>query len=434
MRLDERVVPDVRPADDLAGGRAPGWGAPGRRRGIAVAVVLAVLLSLVGGLRSADDLRRAAAVIAADEPMSASDKTVLADLWRVYKDTYLEEGTRRTVDVQRGAVTTSEGQGYTMLRAVWMDDRQTFAESWQWTKDNLQREDFRMARQFGQRPDGSYGVREDLGGSRSATGADVDIAFALLMAYSRWKDDDYLYDALPVIHSVWEKSVVEVDDRPVLVADDPERANSEKLLVNPSHFAPYAYRVFARVDAGHDWPALVDNSYALLQELDRRPLDAGGVGDLPPDWVHLDRRTGDLRAVSSAVTTHWGHEGLPLPWRLALDATWYGEQRAHRLLERHAPLGRTWTADHRLVGNPSRDDAPAGEQEAAPAVYGGAMGYFTVVEPALAREVYDDELLPLYDSDAGGLAGPLGYYDSNWVWFGMALHLDELPNLNVTEE
>ena len=54
--------------------------------------------------------------------------------------------------------------------------------------------------------------------------------------------------------------------------------------------------------------------------------------------------------------------------------------------------------------------------------------------PDLADEVYTDELLPLYDLDTGDLDERLSSYDSNWVWFGMALHLDELPNLNVSEE
>ena len=62
------------------------------------------------------------------------------------------------------------------------------------------------------------------------------------------------------------------------------------------------------------------------------------------------------------------------------------------------------------------------------------MGYLDTVRPDLADEVYTDALLPLYDPDTGDLAQELSYHDSTWVWFGMALHLDELPNLNVTEE
>jgi endoglucanase len=432
MRLDERAVPEVFAHDSLPR-RDAGQRARRRRRGIAAVVAVAVGVTVVGGLRLADDVQRAAEVIAADEPMVASDKTVLADLWRAYTETYIESGTNRTMDLQDGGVTTSQGQSYTMLRAVWMDDQQTFAESWQWTKDNLQRDDWLLARRFGERPDGSYGIQDELGGADSATDADVDVAFALLMAYSRWQQDDYLYDALPVIDAVWEQSVVLVDGAPVLVADDLQGTDADQVLVNPSYLAPYAYRVFARVDPGHDWSGLVDSSYALLEELADEPLDADRSAGLPPDWVHVDRRTGEFSAVGGDLTTRFGHDALRLPWRLALDRAWYGEERALRLLEGQSVLAESWTGQGRLVAAYDRDGAPAAGDE-APALYGGAMGYFTTVRPDLADEVYTDELLPLYDPDTGDLAEQLSYYDSNWVWFGMALHLDELPNLNVSEE
>ena len=433
MRLDEQVVPDALTDDDPRLRPTVGRRGHRRRRGTAIALVVAVVVAVVGGIRLADDVQRAATVIAADEPMVASDKTLLADLWRTYTETYLEPGSNRTMDLQDGAVTTSEGQGYTMLRAVWMDDQQTFAESWQWTKDNLQREDSLLASRFGELADGSYGIQEDLGGGTSVTGADVDVALALLMAYSRWQQDDYLYDALPLVSAVWEESVVPVDGRPVLAANDLERVNGGQVLVNPSHLAPYAYRVFARVDPDHDWSGLVDSSYALLEELAQQPLDAREAAGLPPDWVHLDRRTGEFSAPGGDLTTGFGREAQRLPWRLALDHTWYGDERALRLLEGQSVLADSWTGQGRLVAAYDRDGTPAADDE-APAVYGGAMGYFDTVRPDLADEVYTDELLPLYDPDTGELNRPLSYYDSNWVWFGMALHLDELPNLNVSEE
>ncbi len=402
-----------------------------RRHSVAVVVVLAVLLSIVGGLVQ-PALHRAIAAVAADRPMVRSQDAALTDLWRVYKDVYLQPGTRRTTDLQNGGITTSEGESYTMLRAVWMDDQQTFAASWQWTKDNLQRADHRLAWRFGKRPDGSYGVQTQIGGNNSATDADVDVAFALLMAYSRWKQDTYLYDALPLIASIWEKSVVLVGGRPVLTSDDVQPENPLKVLVNPSYFAPYAYRVFAKVDRHHQWQALTDNGYALLTQLDQKPLDARAAAGLPPDWVYLDRSTGQLSAVGGRLTTDFGYDALRLPWRLALDYSWYGDQRARRLLQRESLLARDWTRDHRLAAGYSRDGTPAAAYE-APAMYGGAMGYFTVIRPDLARAVYARELLPLYDPNTEGLSRPLSYYDSNWVWFGMALHLHQLPNLTVTQ-
>ena len=201
MPRDELSRPQPPTRDEITDGRI----GPRRRKvaGIALAAVLAVAGTAAIPLE--DDIRAAVQVVAADEPIVVSDKTVLVDLWRVYRDIHLEEGTGRTIDHQAGGITTSEGQSYTMLRAVWMDDQPTFAQSWQWTKDNLQREDRLLAWKFGERSDGSFGVQEQVGGGNSATDADVDIAFALLMAYSRWQDDDYLDDALPLIEAIWQQ-------------------------------------------------------------------------------------------------------------------------------------------------------------------------------------------------------------------------------------
>ena len=433
MRLDEKIVPDVTPADRPAPRRRVGRHAARRPRGVAAAIALAVGATVVGGVVLADDVRRTASVIAADEPMIASEKSVLADLWRDYKEIYLEEATGRTMDLQDGTVTTSEGQGYTMLRAVWMDDQETFARSWQWTKDNLQRDDSLLAGRFGERVDGSYGIQDDLGGAISATDADVDIAFALLMAYSRWQQDDYLYDAVPIIEAIWERSVLPVEGEPVLMADDLQGRNGDQVLLNPSYFAPYAYRVFAAVDPEHDWAGVVDSSYALLERLVAEPLEAGSTVGLPPERVRVDRRTGEFIAVTGDLSTRYSTDALRLPWRLALDHAWYGDERALRLLEEHAFLADAYLEHGRLVGAYYRDGTPAADYE-TPAMYGGAMGFFDTVRPELADEVYTEELLPLYDLDTGDLAERLSYHDSNWVWFGMALHFDELPNLNVTPE
>src|SRR3989344_2425096 len=74
------------------------------------------------------------------EPVVFSPKTMLISLWNDYKREYVEFN-GRTIDRQRNSVTTSEGQSYTMLRAVWLDDKDVFDKSWQWTEDNLQRPD-----------------------------------------------------------------------------------------------------------------------------------------------------------------------------------------------------------------------------------------------------------------------------------------------------
>lgn len=436
MSLDQ--VEGAGPAPSQHAPDGPDRGSRGsRRRGwltagavaVAVVLVLAVALQLTGGVRQA--VQR----VAADTPMVPSEDTALSDMWASYKTGFIEQGTGRTLDPSQGGITTSEGQSYTMMRAVWSDDRATFDSSWSWTKDNLQRPDRLLSWRFGPRADGTYGVQTDSGGQNAASDADVDVAFSLLMAYSRWQDDDYLYDALPLVNAVWQEEVVDVAGRPVLTANDLERNDTASVLVNPSYFAPYAYRAFARVDPQHDWAALVDSSYAVLQQVSADPLGGQAQGALAPDWVRLDRTTGAASVATGITTTtgsttDFGFEALRLPWRLALDARWNDEPRARALLEQQASvLGDAWETTGRWSAVYTHDGRPAVDYPST-AMYGGALGALELARPALAREVYRTELLPLYDPDTRSAKPGLGYYDANWAWFGMALHLDQLPDLN----
>src|SRR5688572_18211680 len=92
-------------------------------------------------------------------PLVFSSRNMFDSIWRNYKANYVEEGTFRTINKQQENVTTSEGQSYTMLRAVIMDDQETFDGAWQWTKDNLGREeDNLLSWLFGKDDDGEYKV------------------------------------------------------------------------------------------------------------------------------------------------------------------------------------------------------------------------------------------------------------------------------------
>ena len=105
--------------------------------------------------------------------LTFSPTELLAATWQSYKALYVD-ATYRTIDKQRG-VTTSEGQSYTMLRAVWMGDKATFDGSWKWTRENLAREtDNLFAWLWGAKSDGTNGVLSP----NSASDADSDIALA----------------------------------------------------------------------------------------------------------------------------------------------------------------------------------------------------------------------------------------------------------------
>ena len=74
-------------------------------------------------------------------PIIFSPRNELAALWSQYKTEYMEPGTNRVLDKQKDDITTSEGESYALLRAVWMDDQTSFDQSLKWTKDNLRRND-----------------------------------------------------------------------------------------------------------------------------------------------------------------------------------------------------------------------------------------------------------------------------------------------------
>ena len=60
--------------------------------------------------------------------------------WDAYKRIYIRaEG--NVVDPDRNGGTTSEGQGYAMLRAAWMRDEEAFNRTHRWAEQHLKRAD-----------------------------------------------------------------------------------------------------------------------------------------------------------------------------------------------------------------------------------------------------------------------------------------------------
>ncbi|HVU06762.1 MAG TPA: glycosyl hydrolase family 8 [Candidatus Paceibacterota bacterium] len=365
-------------------------------------------------------------------PPDFSQKTLLQAVWHHYKSEYLEQGTLRSLDKDQGGVTTSEGQSYIMLRSVWIDDKATFDIAWQWTKDNIQRKgDHLMSWLFGERPDGSYGVLTDRGGENTASDADIDIALSLLFASKRWGSDTYFGDAIGIIRDIWDREVVIISGKPYLLANDVEKQTSKKVLVvNPSYFAPYAFKAFKQADPDHDWLGLASTSYDVALESVKDPLDKASSAGLPPDWIGMDRDTGAIVSLSRAanVTTNFSFDALRLPWRFALDWEWNKDPRAKAVLDALGYLSSEWSGHKGIAYAYAHDGSRLTDSESA-AMYGGTIGYFMASDPSKAKEVYLSKLDALYDPNESTWRSPLSYYDENWAWFGMALYAGELRNL-----
>lgn len=369
--------------------------------------------------------------MASQVPIVFSERNMLNILWQDYKNEYIEKETGRTLDKQQNNITTSEGQAYTMLRAVWMDDKETFDKALKWNADNLKRkEDNLYSWLFGQKTNGSYGVLTERGGYNSATDADIDMAVALLFAHNRWGQDEYLSTAKNIIKDIWTKEIVIVGGKPYLAANNLEKFSSAKPIINPSYFAPYAFRMFDIVDPEHDWMAVVDSSYDLLEKTASSTLGASSTSGLPPDWIVLNKSTGQPEQTNIAnLSSNFSYDALRVPWRIALDHVWFKEPRAKAYLDKLEFLSAEWKNKHLISSVYGHDGTTIAEAE-APAMYGGAVGYFLVSDPEAAKDVYNEKLKFLFNQDTNSWKSPLSYYDSNWVWFGMGLYNNLLPELS----
>jgi len=355
---------------------------------------------------------------------------MLNALWETYKEDYWDASTGRTIDKQRGNITTSEGQSYTLLRAVWLDDKATFDLTWQWTKNNLQRtNDSLLSWLYGQKTDGSYGILTDQGGQNSASDADSDTALALLFASARWQHQSYKNEALRIIRAMWEHEVVTINGEPYFVANNLEKNSTTSAIINPSYLSPYAYKIFAVVDRQHAWNRVADSSYRILNEATTDSLDKNSSANLPPDWIVINVQTGKIQAAAgSGLTTNFSYDALRTPLRITLDWQWNGDSRAKSLLEKFSFLEKEWNKHQKIQAGYTHDGQPLSQTE-VPAFYGGTIGYFMSTNPKLAENIYKNKLQALYNTDSQTWKTGMSYYDDNLAWFGLALYNNFLINL-----
>jgi endo-1,4-beta-D-glucanase Y len=357
-----------------------------------------------------------------------SSYSLLSSSWDSYKAQFIL-GNGRTIDPTQHNITTSEAQGYALLRAVWIDDKPTFDRVYAFTIDNMKRpQDNLFGWRYGQMPNGKYGFLTG-GGNNSAADADSDIAFALLLASKRWNDPQYESKAVPIIKDLWKyETATGSGGKRYLIAGNWAQ-NQQKLIMNVSYFAPYEWREFAKADPKDNWLSLIDPAYTLLSDAGTAPLDkAKGVG-LPPDWIALDRQNGQLTAANiSNLTTNYSFDAMRTPWRIALDYQWYKDQRAYDYLKNsYAILAQDYEKNYTLASIYSHDGTRLNPSE-NPAMYATALGYFTLMNKSVAAQIYQNKIIRLYSNDQNTFNKNIPYYEQNWLWFGTALYNKFLSN------
>jgi endo-1,4-beta-D-glucanase Y len=218
--------------------------------------------------------------------------------------------------------TVSEGIGYGMLAAVYMNDRPTFDSLWR----------------YGQLHFNTKGLMSwhlDAGGNPldrgSASDGDVDMIWALIMASDQWSSTDYLNAAANMIQAMRQNSI---GPDGLLKPGDTWGGTT---LTNPSYFSPAYFRVFAVVVNDLVWARdIIDKNYAVLASITAPP----GANGLSPDWT-TDSGVVNMGLLTSAGTpggggtydnSTYGYDASRVPWRIAMDWCFNGEARAHTYL------------------------------------------------------------------------------------------------------
>lgn len=217
--------------------------------------------------------------------------------WKMYKARMLVDNGDGTMRIQRpenANDTVSEGIGYGMLFAVYLNEKATFDGLWMYAQKSL---DSTGLMNWHLNSDGSIAS----GGQNSATDGDEDMGFALVMADKQW--GGYTSVAKDFLGKMAKNDFA--SDGTIKGGD--KYANA----VNPSYLAPAYYRTFATYTGDSTWTTILEKSYSLLQ------MATNTTTGLVPDW-----------SVPAGRGPDYKYDAARTPFRIALDACWNKEPRA----------------------------------------------------------------------------------------------------------
>jgi endo-1,4-beta-D-glucanase Y len=268
--------------------------------------------------------------------------------------------------------TVSEGIGYGMIAAVYMNDRATFDGLWQYGQSHFNSKGLMS---WHLTASGALFAPNDPG---SASDGDVDMIWALIMASDQWSSNDYLNAAGNMIQAMRQNSI---GPDGTLKPGDTWGATP---LTNPSYFSPAYLRVFAIVANDPLWATtILDKNYATLARV-------AGANGLVPDWTNNSGvvNTTLMEGNSTFNNSSYGYDAARTPWRIAMDWCFNGEVRARDYLMKIGAffdgVGASNIGDgYSLTGSPTTGNknmafiGPAGVSGMAgfPTLLNGAFNY-----------------------------------------------------------
>ena len=310
--------------------------------------------------------------------------------------------------------TVSEGIGYGMLIAVYMDDQALFDDLWKYEQANLDSQSYLMNWYI--KADGS-GIGSDPSGSGPASDADEDMAFALVMADKQWggmgsSTRTYIDWAKETIGKIWSK---EVNSGKYL---SPWPATSLP-AINLSYFAPAYYKVFAKVDTANasGWNTLTSTMYGVLSA-SLNSSNGNADNGLVPAWCDTSGKPngGAFGASGGASPTNYQYDSCRTPFRIGLDYCWTGDTNAQAYVAKTSKffggIGATKIVDgYDLNGTAHAQYQTGSNEQIQSSAFVGPAGV-----GAMSSSSYQSFVNDAYGVLVTGKALVGGtYYDDSWM-------------------
>jgi len=230
-------------------------------------------------------------------PSTCNDADMVAG-WKAYKMRLIVDdgdGAKRVQRPENQNDSVSEGLGYGMLLAVYMNEKDTFDALWKYVQKHLDSTGLMNWR---------IDSNGQTAGANSATDGDEDMAFALVQADKQWGG-----------YTATAKAFIGLIAKNDFEADGTVKGGDKYSAVNPSYLAPSYYRTFAKYTGDMVWMTILEKSYTLLAAA------TNGTTGLVPDWS------------SGGRGPDYYYDAARTPFRIALDACQNGEPRAVKFAE-----------------------------------------------------------------------------------------------------
>lgn len=207
--------------------------------------------------------------------------------------------------------TVSEGIGYGMLLSAYMADKPLFDGLWLYYKDNVNGN-----KVMNWKINGCSGAI----GQNGATDAELDAAFALIVADYQWTSTgtiNYKNDATALISAIKN---YEVEANTYVLKPGDQFGGSQ--ITNPSYFSPAYYRAFGTFtnDAAF-WNQVAAKAYTVINN---NLTQNNAVGGLVSDWCEASGTYSSQAGGYNNAGKSYSYDAARTPWRIAVDYLWFG--------------------------------------------------------------------------------------------------------------